>query len=365
MQARTLELHEDRYMQRSVFVPAFVAMVVLGVTTALPQDQDQAQASASKKNPYAGSPLTWNVESIIDNYVSHMTRYYNLTPDQEEYTRQLLTQRVKRFLNDYEKDVRSLFAEYWYLQLRGELPSAEEAKDLARRGGPLIAAIKKEILDGNQKWREILDENQRKIHDRDLEQMSKTFDEFEQRLDRWSKGIVDPTDVPRRKVGPRSAPIKPEDAWDYRVSSFIAEYNLDAGQQGTARSILRELKEEAKRYRERNQEKLTALNDQLKELYASEPKTDPEERKKASEEIKKLNDRLNELEKPIREDLWRQLLTRLDRIPTEDQRRMHREKQERMMARLTGRVSSTRTAASQPESTVSPATNPAVEASTR
>ncbi|MDM8008806.1 MAG: hypothetical protein QUV05_21925 [Phycisphaerae bacterium] len=349
-------------MRRGILVVTIGAMVTWGAT-AVAQNQPGTRAPASKKNPYAGSPLTWGVEPIIDNYVSQMTRYYNLTPDQEEYTRQLLNQRVKRFLNDYEKDVRTLFAEYWYLQLRGEAPSVEEAKDLARRGGPLIAAIKKEILDGNQKWREILDENQRKIHDRDLEQMHKTFDEFEQRLDRWSKGIVEPTDIGQRKVGPRSAPIKPEDAWDYRVSSFIAEYNLDAGQQGTARSILRELKDEAKRYRERNQEKLTALNNQLKEMYASEPKTDPEERKKAAEEIKKINERLNEVERPIREDLWRQLLMRLERIPTEDQRRMHREKQDRMMASLTGRVSSTRTA-SQPEST-RPATNPAVEASAR
>ncbi len=349
-------------MRRGILIVTFGVVVTLAAAPVLAQNQDGAKPPASKKNPYIGSPLQWGVEPIIDNYISQMTRYYNLTPDQEEYTRQLLTQRVKRFLNDYEKDVRSLFAEYWYLQRRGEAPSVEEAKDLARRGGPLVAAIKKEILDGNQKWREILDENQRKIHDRDLADMNKTFDDLEQKLDRWGKGIVEPTEG---KVGPRPKPIPPEDAWDYRVNSFIAEYNLDAGQQGTARSILRELKDEAKRYRERNQEKLTALDNQLKEMYSSEPKTDPEERKKAAEQIKRINGQLNELERPIREDLWRQLLIRLDRIPTEDQRRMHREKRDRMMAGLTGRVSSTRTASSQPESTRPTTTSPAVEASAR
>ena len=136
-------------MRRGILVLTVGAMVTCGAA-AVAQNQPGTRAPASKKNPYAGSPLTWGVEPIIDNYVSQMTRYYNLTPDQEEYTRQLLTQRVKRFLNDYEKDVRTLFAEYWYLQLRGEAPSIEEAKDLARRGGPLVAAIKKEILDGNQ-----------------------------------------------------------------------------------------------------------------------------------------------------------------------------------------------------------------------
>lgn len=352
-------------MRRSIVLGAVLALAPILATPLLAQNQDtRGQAGGAQKNPYSGSPLTWSVEPIIDNYVSQMTRYYNLTKDQEEYTRQLLTQRVKRFLNEYETDVRSLFTEYWYLQFRGELPTPEQAKDLARRGGPLIAAIKKEILDGNQKWREILDENQRKIHDRDLEQMGKVFDEFEQRIDRWSKGDVRPSDIGRRDIGPRPTPSKPEDAWEHRVNSFIMDYNLDAGQRETARSILRELREDATRYRERNKEKFDALNAKLKEIYNSEAKTDPEEKAKAAESIKKINEEINSLERPIREDLWRQLLARLDRIPTEDQRRMRKEKQERLISRLAGgKRPTTREADSRPESSRPAATSPAAAAS--
>lgn len=325
-------------MQNRILTAGAVVVLFAFGAVCLAQNQDGREKTAgAKKNPYMGSPLTWGVEPIIESYTSQMTRYYNLTPDQEEYTRQLLTQRVKRFLSEYEKDVRSLFTEYWHLQLRGEAPSVEEAKDLARRGGPLIAAIKKEIMDGNQKWREILDENQRKIHDRDLDQMNKTFDEFEQKLDRWSKGDVRSTDMGKRGVGdtPRTG-RKFEDAWEFRVNSFIQDYNLDAGQQETARSILRELREEAARYRERNQERFTAIESRLKEIYNSDAKTDPEEKKKAAEAINKLNEEINALERPIREDLWKQLLARLERIPTDEQRRMRREKNERLMARLAG-----------------------------
>jgi hypothetical protein len=346
-------------MQRRILA-AVIAVAGVCVTPVLAQNPRSAGTSATpKKNPYSGSPLTWSVEPIIDNYVSQMRRYYNLTPDQETYTRQLLTQRVKLFLNDYEKEVRSLIEEYMYLQLRGETPSAEQAKDLARRGGPLIAAIKKEILDGNAKWREILDENQRKIHDRDLEQMHRTFDDFEQKLDRWSKGDVRPTDLGHRNVSRKPNPAKPEDYWEARVRSFIVDYNLDAGQQATARSILRELREEATRYRQRNEEKFKALDEKLKEIYASDAMTDPEERKKAMEKARKINDEINELERPIRQDLFKQLLLRLDRIPTEDQRRMRREKDERLV-RAGGLTTRT---ASHPETTRPATTNPAAAAS--
>jgi hypothetical protein len=357
-------------MKKLVAVCMVTAFAHIGAVPAFAQDQSgRGQPDTSKKNPYAGSPLTWSVEPIIDNYVSQMTRYYNLTKDQEEYTRQLLTQRVKRFLNDYESDVRALFTEYWYLQFKGEMPTPEQAKDLARRGGPLIAAMKKEILDGNQKWREILDEKQQKIHDRDLEQMTKVFDDLDDKINRWSKGDVQQKDFgPSRQPdigGPPPKPMPPEDAWEFKVRSFIAEYSLDAGQRETAQSILRELKGEATRYRERNKEKLTALNARLQEIYKSGPITDPDDRKQAAEKVKKLNEEINTIERPIREDLWRQLLARLDRIPTDEQRRLRKEKLDRLTARgMAGRRTETRPADTQPESTRPAATtSPAAAAS--
>ena len=352
-------------MKKCIAVCMVVTLAYACGVPAFAQDQGgRAQPDSSKKNPYLGSPLTWSVEPIIDNYVGQMTRYYNLTKDQEEYTRQLLTQRVKRFLNDYEGDVRSLFHEYMYLQVEGKMPTAEQAKELARRGGPLVAAMKKEILDGNKKWREILDEKQQKIHDRDLEQMNRTFDELDERINRWSKGDVRPTDFPgsNTRLGPLpQKPMPPEDAWQFKVNSFIMEYNLDAGQRETAQSILRELRGEATRYRERNKEKLSALNARVQEITDSGPKTDPDERKKAAETVKKVYEEINTVERPIREDLWRQLLSRLDRIPTEEQRRLRKEKQDRLIAKVTAgkrvetRPADTRPESSRPAATTSPA----------
>ena len=70
----------------------------------------------------SGSPLFWNIDKVLDLYVGHVTRYYNLNDAQEIYTRKLLTSKVKRFLKDYEKDVRSLAGEMLDYQFKRELP---------------------------------------------------------------------------------------------------------------------------------------------------------------------------------------------------------------------------------------------------
>jgi hypothetical protein len=316
-------------MRKTSAIFALVAIVFLAFAS-----RSNAQETR-KRNVFGGSPLTWQVEPILDRYVAHVGRYYNLTPDQEEYTRQLLNQRVKRFLDSYEEDLRSLLAEYTAYQVNRELPSPEAAKDLARRAGPLVAAIKKEILDGNMQWREILDEEQRKLHDRDLELMDKQFETFEDRMQRWSEGKPEPQDLPgRRGATPEPGSVrKPEDVWAYRVRTFIRDYNLDPGQQETAHSILRELREEAQRYREKHQEEFDELETKFREISQSTPKTDPEDRMKAQEQIRQYKERLNELEKPNVEGLRKQLLNRLEKIPTEDQRRRRHEHHEKLHAR--------------------------------
>jgi len=277
--------------------------------------------SGRSGNPMSGSPLGWQIEPIIEVYVRNMSRHYDLTSEQEEYTRQLMNKRVKQFLKDYEKDARSLFAEYYYYQVNKQMPSPELARDWARRTAPLASAIRKEIFDGNMEWRHILNEGQRGKHDRDLELMKRQFDQFDQQLDRWSKGEVRREDITGTVSHRPIKMTKCEDAWEYRVRSFIVEYNLDAGQQQTAYSILRELKDQAGRYREEHKQEFQEMEAKLAELSQGRPMTTDEERKNAREEHEKLEARQTDLERVIRVGMSNQLLARLDRIPTSDQRR--------------------------------------------
>ncbi|UCD28456.1 MAG: hypothetical protein JSV03_15450, partial [Planctomycetota bacterium] len=226
---------------RKVSTIASLAILTIGLQAGTTLAQDQQNTSAM-----SGSPLFWNVDKVLDLYVSHVTRYYDLDEDQEIYTKALLTRRVKAFLKDYEKDVRSLAGDMIEYQFKRELPPPEIAREWARNGKPLYQAIKEEIINGNMQWRRILRDDQLQKHDRDLELMKKQFKAFEERLDRWEKGDVRLSDFGYKTIGPRPPSIKKhDDAWTYYVRSFIRLYNLDAGQSQSAYSALREMRNRA------------------------------------------------------------------------------------------------------------------------
>lgn len=279
------------------------------------------------------SPLFWDVQTIIDQYVKVMSNHYQLTENQEQYTRELMNQRVKQFLKDYERDVRTLMGEYRDYQMRREMPAPEAAKDFARRAAPLIAAIRQEILDGNMQWRRILNEEQIKKHDRDLEIMRMQFDAYEQTMQRWAEGDVRPADVGIRERNPARNVIKVEDAMGYYVRNFINQYNLNQGQRETAYSILREAREEAGRYRDSHKAEFAELEARQKELAASNPR-DEDDQKRIKEEGRKLTERRAELEKPLSEELFARFKERLETIPTADQRAAYETRQNALKDRL-------------------------------
>lgn len=339
-------------MRRCVSWTVIVSFA-LGCGTALGQNAPPANGAGNRsaaerlRDATRNSPLFWDVSQVIDGYVKTMARYYNLTEKQEQYTRELMNQRVKQFLKDYEKDVRTLFGEYYEYQLRQQKPTPEAAKDFARRAAPLMEAIRGEIMDGNMQWRRILNEEQLKKHDRDLDLMKQTFDRVEDTFKRWGEGDVRDSDVGiRESTGPRGV-MRGEDAMEHYVRNFIAMYNLDDGQKQTAASILREIREEAARYREANKDRLSSIDARFKELAATNPKDDPEEQKRIKEEGRKLDRERIELEKPINEELFNRLKKRLEDIPTADQRNAYKARMDALRARLEKR----RAAMSQPATT--------------
>jgi len=324
-----------------------------------PADNKPGLAETAQKLRDAArkSPLIWDVQTFLDGYIAHMARYYDLNEKQEQYTRELLTQRVKQFLKEYEKDARLLFAEYYDYQVRGEMPTPEAAREFARRAIPLADAIRREIMEGNMQWRKILNEEQLKKHDTDLELMNRQFEAYNVMMQRWADGRVQPSDVGiRETVVPRS--INLEDAMTYYVRNFISRFDLDKGQQETAQSVLREAKEEARRYREAHKDEFEEIDRQLKVLTASEPKNDLEELKRVQAEGRKLTARKAELERPLSTDVFNRLKARLDDIPTADQRARHNARQEALLARLRGQGSTRPAGATRP---AVPATHPAGE----
>lgn len=338
---------------RSIVLWLMSALLLAAPAAWAQQKKEEAHKNANP-NPLAGSPLFWRTDWILEAYVKAITRHYNLNKDQEEYTRKLLSQRVKDFLNDHEREARALIAQYMEYQMSQELPDPETAKEFAKKAGPLVKQIRKEIFEGNMRWREILDDQQRAKHDQDLRQMTNFFDGMELGLERWKEGRVQPSDLPGR-LGARPPRLKIEDAWDYWVRTFIRSYKLDEGQQQTAQSVLRELKAEAARYRDANKDKFTEMEAASAKLSNRSPKTEPTDLAKYQEETRGLQKRKEELETPIR-GLFDQLRTRVEAIPTTEQRRVRQQELERLRAQARQRPT-TRPETTQPAASSQPTTS--------
>jgi hypothetical protein len=321
-----------------------------------PDSGNGNRAGNSSTGIFSGSPLFWRTDWVLEAYVGQITRYYNLNKEQEEYTRKLLNQRVKSFLQDHERDVRALMAEYMEYQLSQELPDPKAAQEFAKKAAPLARDIRKEIFEGNMRWREVLDDQQRAKHDQDLRQMTSFFDNLEQGLDRWKDGKVQPSDLPGRVGRGGMSSGKIEDSWDIWVRSFVQSYKLDEGQKQTAMSILRELKEEATRYRDSNKEKFTEVDASAKAVRERSPKTDPQELAKYQAETLQIKKRRDELERPIAA-LFDQLRTRVEAIPTVEQRKARQSEIDRL--RAFARRPTSQPADTQPATTTNVASNSA------
>lgn len=330
--------------------------IVIAASAAVATAQQNPANIPTDRQSSTTSPLYWGVDTIMENYLKQMTRYYNLTKEQEEYTRALMNKRVKQFLNDYEKDVRWLAAEMFDYQVRREMPPTEIAREWGSRGTPLLNAIRQQVFDGNEEWRKVLNEEQRRQHDRDLEQMRKEFDRLEEKFQRWSSGDIRATDFPGAVSAQPRTVRRSEDAWQYYVRWFIQQYDLDEGQKQTAYSVLREMREEAVKYREAHKDEYARLEAAEAHVAASGPKTDPDELKRLKDENAKMAERRRELDRPISVGMFNRLKTHLEGIPTSDQRQAREGKLSRLAAMARRPATQPEVVASQPAADATPRT---------
>jgi hypothetical protein len=342
-----------RRLRFLILAMAMTAGPLMGQDTPARTKTNEKDATKQWNDATQASPWLWDAQLMINTYVRAMGQAYNLTDKQEEYTRELMNQRVKQFLKDYEKEARTLMGEYFEYRTRAEMPSPQAAREFAQRAQPLLPILRQEIIDGNMQWRRILNEEQLKRHDKDLEGLNQQFDVFDKMMTRWEKGDVRQTDV---GIPQRNRPFsvtKVEDAMGTYVKNFIARYGLDDGQSQTANSILREAREEATRYRDSHKEEFAEMDAKQKTLAASDPKGD-EEVKRIKEEGRKLTERKAELEKPLNEELFARFKERLETIPTADQRATYEARQKAIkdrLAMLRSRTATTLPAATRPAST--------------
>jgi len=164
--------------------------------------------SDDQERPAGYSAIIDSIDVLVDNYAGFLARKYDLTEEQDAYTKSLLRERSYEFLDRHEEELRVLVDRMFDVRTGGEM-TAEELIEWGQRVRPVYEEAKRLVTDGNNEWREILTAQQKKIHDEDLALMHQSFETTEDQLDRIVSGemTVDEFRSPKRA---RQRPSRPK-----------------------------------------------------------------------------------------------------------------------------------------------------------
>ncbi|RME41719.1 MAG: hypothetical protein D6788_00625 [Planctomycetota bacterium] len=205
------------------------------------------------------TPAAATIERIMDQAVRNIAARYNLNDVQTEITADMMRRGVYKFLRENEDEVWPVLRDLLKWRLRA--PDDPEARRrIGKTARPLLEKAKAAILEANEQWRAILNEEQRRVHDFDLREMETTFRKIDERFSEWETGkkphdeylfpepnlAGEPARPTRPKEGTLPVPQKemfnPKHIFEAMVERFIKDYDLKEGQITAARSILEEYK---------------------------------------------------------------------------------------------------------------------------
>ncbi|MCH8807385.1 MAG: hypothetical protein IH986_15055 [Planctomycetes bacterium] len=156
-----------------------------------------AQEKAQRSGVGIGSMM--NFQMIAESYGKVLVRKYNLNEEQDEFTQKMLREKTERFLANHEDEIRVLIDRLFDARTGGDISPAELIA-WGKRAQPIYDDAREIIISGNDEWREILTEEQRRIHDQDLKLMWESFARTEDQLGRIVTGEMSIEDFrnPRR-----------------------------------------------------------------------------------------------------------------------------------------------------------------------
>jgi len=288
------------------------------------QDRTLAGQSDASKERIDRAKNLWDIEQMLAEHCERLAVHYNLDASQKANTSKLLADRVNRFLDRHDKEIWPLLLELTELQYTGSNPEPDAAKRIASKGYHIFLEAKDEILRGQNAFRKDLNDDQKKVHDRDLKGLEYHFNALERQFKAWNRGEVNGSAPlsnvrfgPNRPLIPEPPNIKRADKafveseWERYVRSFIRNYRLDDEQKSKALAILKDLKNRAAQYRKTNKKDLQEAAQYLQEARSSKP-LDLDE----LDQARMIWDLMN---KPF-DDMFNELKKRLEQIPTEKQK---------------------------------------------
>jgi len=164
---------------RPSFKRLMAAVLVISVAApALADDEERTRPGYSR---------LINIDALIDNHARFLARKYNLSADQDDFTQEFLRQKADAFLGQHREELFSLVDRLFEVRAGGDI-NQEELVEWGRRVLPLYEEAKGLIVEGNDEWRQILNDEQRAVHDEDLRLMYDSFANTEDQLERIIAG---------------------------------------------------------------------------------------------------------------------------------------------------------------------------------
>jgi hypothetical protein len=290
-----------------------------------------AGAENDQKNSSVPMLLQENtIKNMIGIVSRQVARRYDLRPEQSTVAQEMMEKNTLSFVNKHYDAFVELVPEFQSMRMRvmgGDDPSPQEVQALAKKMLPIYQEATELIVRENEKFATVLDDQQKKKHQKDMDRMKKDVAQTMEKLNRWEKGQYEPGEFLNRRPR-RESPNKPRqkdqekmsptsfDFWELYVKTFIDAFQLDQGQITLAYSVLNDLKTQAQAYRKDHESEIREIDRQIQEL--SRPTTQPDP--KQNEELKSWQKKLAKANQPLF-DMFETLKVKLMDIPTDAQRK--------------------------------------------
>lgn len=222
------------------------------------------------------TPDSATIDSILNQAVKNIAARYNLNEAQTEKTNEIMRREVYKFLQTHEEKVWPIIRDLIQAQLGNKPPNDKDVMQrIGKAAGPMMQMVEEAILRGNEEWRMYLSPDQKRMHDYDLSEMERTFEQLEQNFQSWAE--AKPNDGPLFPPPPPpqlspQRPKKPSDGlpepeieffrptlFETFVEEFIEKYKLDKSQIETARSILVEFQGKANDFKNSKKSELKQI----------------------------------------------------------------------------------------------------------
>lgn len=155
-----------------------------------------AQEAPTPRPSYA---RMMNIDALLDNHARFLSRRYNLSAEQDEFTKMYLKTKAEEFLALHREEIYDLVDALMDVRSGGAM-SPDELVVWGQRAMPVFNEARVFIIEGNDVWRGILTEEQKLKHDEDLRDMYANFATTETQLKRIVTGEMS---VEELRSGPR------------------------------------------------------------------------------------------------------------------------------------------------------------------